>query len=502
MAVALQQQPVEPAAEIIAALAQARNLPYPGLRHAFERADEIAPAVIDVVAQAARGVFLMPGQYNLLFWGIHAVAAARRTELYRPVLDLIRQVHEEELGNLLGDAVERTLKKIVISTFDGDPEPLLAICADKNLDGHLRWYLMLALARLTFDGKIPRATTLAFLQRFERESLADPDDAAWEGWQDAIIYLGLEEMREQLRATWVDDRNPHEQKGRDHIERLIAIARVLAPGDDRMFFEEDIVPLGDPEDDLEWTTRPQYDRDEDESDPKDPAGAFALKRFERDWLDQFLRSVKVPPDTMALEQIDGLFCALIAGPAGARMHDCLRTIWNADPAADNTPSYDSPEQAQYVDALLRRHWTTIGLRLEQAWPHVPIFASRLDPWRGRRWAAGFFLGITMRKTEWSLRIGEEAIGVFARAVASLGMDPARLKEDGLTLDFREALIPMLPERLVALHHAWRGRDDPFPPAAGDVVLEHKAVGRNERCPCGSGKKYKRCCGSPDKRAPG
>jgi yecA family protein len=494
MAVALQQEPVEPATEIIAALAQARNLPYPALRHAFERADEVAPAVIDVVAQAARGVFLMPGQYNLLFWGIHAVAAARRTELHRPVLDLIRQA-QEDLVNLLGDAVEKTLKKIVISTFDGDPEPLIAACSDKNLDGFVRWYLMLALARLTFDGRIPRETTLAFLRRFEQECLADPGDAAWDGWQDAIIYLGVEEMRDRLRATWTDDRNPHKPQRQDHFERLMSIAQGLAPGDDTLFSEEDIVPLGDPEDDLEWTTRPRYDRDEEELDPKDPAGAFVLKRFERDWLHQFLRSCKVPQGTMTLEQIDGLFSALIAGPAGARIDDCLRTIWNADPAADNTPSYDSPEQTQYVDGLLRRHWTTIGLRLERAYPHVPIFASRLDPWRGRRWAASFFVGISMRETEWSLRLGEEAIGVPARAIASLAMDPARLKKDGITLDLRETLIRMLPERLVALHHAWRGRDDPFPPAAGGIVLERK-VGRNERCPCGSGKKYKRCCGSP------
>jgi uncharacterized protein len=26
------------------------------------------------------------------------------------------------------------------------------------------------------------------------------------------------------------------------------------------------------------------------------------------------------------------------------------------------------------------------------------------------------------------------------------------------------------------------------------------VGRNEPCPCGSGKKFKRCCGSADMRA--
>ena len=29
----------------------------------------------------------------------------------------------------------------------------------------------------------------------------------------------------------------------------------------------------------------------------------------------------------------------------------------------------------------------------------------------------------------------------------------------------------------------------------EVSTENKKVGRNEKCPCGSGKKYKHCCGS-------
>lgn len=28
---------------------------------------------------------------------------------------------------------------------------------------------------------------------------------------------------------------------------------------------------------------------------------------------------------------------------------------------------------------------------------------------------------------------------------------------------------------------------------------HKKVGRNEQCPCGSGKKYKNCCYEKDKK---
>ncbi len=34
----------------------------------------------------------------------------------------------------------------------------------------------------------------------------------------------------------------------------------------------------------------------------------------------------------------------------------------------------------------------------------------------------------------------------------------------------------------------------LPPAAAPVRSAAPAVGRNDPCPCGSGKKYKKCCG--------
>jgi uncharacterized protein len=35
------------------------------------------------------------------------------------------------------------------------------------------------------------------------------------------------------------------------------------------------------------------------------------------------------------------------------------------------------------------------------------------------------------------------------------------------------------------------------PAAGSAPVSHTPEpGRNDPCPCGSGKKYKKCCGSP------
>lgn len=37
-------------------------------------------------------------------------------------------------------------------------------------------------------------------------------------------------------------------------------------------------------------------------------------------------------------------------------------------------------------------------------------------------------------------------------------------------------------------------EDPLPPPVKPIHDEKKEVGRNDPCPCGSGKKYKKCCG--------
>ena len=38
------------------------------------------------------------------------------------------------------------------------------------------------------------------------------------------------------------------------------------------------------------------------------------------------------------------------------------------------------------------------------------------------------------------------------------------------------------------------KSQPQPPKSGPVVRDKPKVGRNDPCPCGSGKKFKKCCG--------
>jgi SEC-C motif len=50
------------------------------------------------------------------------------------------------------------------------------------------------------------------------------------------------------------------------------------------------------------------------------------------------------------------------------------------------------------------------------------------------------------------------------------------------------LEPMAPSRIVP-------RDENPPPAPRRLVKKYAGTGRNSLCPCGSGKKYKLCCGT-------
>ena len=51
----------------------------------------------------------------------------------------------------------------------------------------------------------------------------------------------------------------------------------------------------------------------------------------------------------------------------------------------------------------------------------------------------------------------------------------------------------LPDIVQALYDFWQSK-------AAFTAVRHEApkVGRNDPCPCGSGKKFKQCCGRPDR----
>lgn len=74
-----------------------------------------------------------------MFWGVHALGAARRTELCLLLLHLLQNADDEAIDGFFGDGIADTVKRVIISVFDGGTDALLVTIADQSLDGFVRW---------------------------------------------------------------------------------------------------------------------------------------------------------------------------------------------------------------------------------------------------------------------------------------------------------------------------------------------------------------------------
>lgn len=190
---------------LVEALSVAKQLPAEALALAEQRPARIAAAVLAVAERAASGETLGEREQNLLFWGLHVLAAARDTRLFQPLLRLLRRP-SEQWEELLGDAVTATLARVLTSVFDGDFASMKAALLDPATDEYVRWDLFGALSFLTLDEQIGREATRAFLVRFDDERLVRAGDHGWVGWAETIALLGFVDLADRIEAARRDAR--------------------------------------------------------------------------------------------------------------------------------------------------------------------------------------------------------------------------------------------------------------------------------------------------------
>lgn len=475
--------------EIRDALETADGLPARALAAAVTQAAALAPEIIVLAHKAADGVYLMPRQENLLFFGLHALAAARETSAYPSLVALLR-LPEEKIDHLIGDTATDMATKTLLALYDGDPEPLFAAAEDTKADGSARWGVFQALARLTWEGRIPRERMIDLLDRFERKGMAEPDNLAWMGWETAIALLGLGEFAPRVERGWQAGRLPFNTEP-DHEEWRDRLRHAVEnPDDPQRFIDDDVTIMGDPVDFLSWiATRNSLSEPKPMADdePDDPAEDIKLTLGELDWLAGFLVSEHVSDASMTLDELDGFFTALIARSEVVPPSEYLPSIWGGE--GEDGPVFDNEAQAQFVMGLLTRHWNTIAARLDAGRPHAPLVYPNDD---GRGWATGFVGGLALRQDTWLDMLQDEEAAMPVMSILGLIADEYDAEAERLTTEVRAQVIELLPMTILAIHHFWRhGTSMPLHRKPVRVAK----VGRNEPCPCGSGRKYKKCCGS-------
>ncbi len=466
--------------EIIAELKTAKALPVEAVRAGSECADVIAPLVLATIQKASNGALLLPDQRRLLRRGLHVLAAARHTALWHPLLRLLRR-GSAELERSLGPARTETLSPVLLSVFDGDVAPLLAAIESRETEEYARWALLGVLARLTFDGAYPRAAMGELLARFEADGWAEPGSAAWEGWQDAVQLLGFTALASRVRASWEDGRNPQSEADRQDWEEQLA----AGPADARRFTDDRLCPIEDAVVVLQHLESDQQGHQTDGGAAR-PAEPIALAEDEIDWLHDFLDQTCA---TMSVEALDGFFTALVVGPEPVMPSEYLAEIWDGD-----GPVYDDREQGEFSLGLLMRHWNSIVHRFEAQRPYAPIMADTAV--MARDWANGFMRGVSLRMPVWDRRLAkDEQLTTFLGHILMLAIDPDAAANEGVTAEERTRMIASLPLAVHGLYLYWRERPVTSQTTSAASGSRRSKVGRNASCPCGSGKKHKRCCGA-------
>ncbi|AME28190.1 UPF0149 family protein [Burkholderia sp. PAMC 26561] len=241
------------------------------------------------------------------------------------------------------------------------------------------------------------------------------------------------------------------------------------------------------------------------------AAPFAppLSEAEIEELDEFLMSDHVPDSSMDVSMIDGFITALVSGPNLVMPSTMLNWIWDADNGRE-APQFSDALEYQRIVGLILRHWNDINDTLNaSANDYEPLIME--SRWEGRtmpvidEWCEGYHKGLSIDAAGWTPLLAEHpewftAITLYG---TESGWDELKARKD--SVDQHEAFANSLADSARRIHRYWvedrklRIERDEMPVAIGptgkrEPLKRPPKAGRNEACPCGSGKKYKRCHG--------
>lgn len=213
-------------------------------------------------------------------------------------------------------------------------------------------------------------------------------------------------------------------------------------------------------------------------------------------LDQMLIDLPLESEAMLLSELDGFLAGVLMCPDLIMPGQWLPVVWGG---GDTMPDLQDLQHAQKLIDLIMTHYNTLvsDLQNEQFQPLYDV-DSRNGDLLWEMWIGGFNLAMQMRPESWQAIHAdgdEEAVAAFETLLAltqySRSIEAVDLQPDDINQLIARA--PDLIPHCVNTLHNWRIRQQ-SPSSGSGTQPSFGKVGRNEPCPCGSGKKYKKCCG--------
>ncbi len=223
--------------------------------------------------------------------------------------------------------------------------------------------------------------------------------------------------------------------------------------------------------------------------------AGPLTDEELDELDAFLMSDDTPDESMDVSMLDGFLTALVIGPNTLMPSQWLPVVWGE--SKDETMVWQSAEQAQRIMELLMRHMNSL-VAIFQAEPesYEPLIYTNTHEGGSvdviEEWCMGFMRAVELDAEGWKALLDDETAHAFLFPMMLYGTETGwkELESNPELADRHENFVDSLADCVLAIHDFW------LPQRKAKTTVRHEGAkpGRNDPCPCGSGKKFKKCCG--------
>ena len=215
-------------------------------------------------------------------------------------------------------------------------------------------------------------------------------------------------------------------------------------------------------------------------------------------LDMFLLNEVESDEAMTIDILNGYLHAIAIAPTTVHPKQWLPQVWGL---GTFMPPMDSIDQLNHVLGLVMRHFNGIIAGLQSEPREIsPVWATR--EYRGKEydeaegWAYGFVEGMRLCWDDWKPLLDTPEGQAWFRPIALLGEEEFSADQDDLTKTpaRRSKIAQQIPEAVLAMHAYWLPLRQAVYEREVAKAMQPK-VGRNDPCPCGSGKKFKKCCGA-------
>ena len=223
-----------------------------------------------------------------------------------------------------------------------------------------------------------------------------------------------------------------------------------------------------------------------------PANQTAsLSDAELERLESLLSSELFRGDAMPLDALQGLFFAIASGP-----EDVPSSRW-LPAALGEVPETEGAEARAEALDLLMRFKDQCARELAAGNFGLHLYALDDGARDFQTWCSGYLDGVDLAAPAWD-EAGDpdeidELLFPFIVLAGELPDEDKAQFEKTEWGDLVRSCESAIAEAIVEVREYWSAVLNP--PVT--VRREGPKVGRNDPCPCGSGKKFKHCCAAPD-----